>query len=161
MIQESAKVVSVSGTGRIIVESSGQKACHRCANSGGCGISVLAKYFGAKRHQFSANSQIEVLAGDRVLLEIEKSALLFAAVLMYVLPLLVMIFSILFVQYGFGVSSEIIHIVVAFGGLAAGIMASRAISKMKYQAVRFEPVIVSHCLPGLEAGTSQQKISYK
>jgi len=157
MIRESAKVLSVSGAGKIIVESSGQKSCHRCANSGGCGISVLAKYFGAKRHQFSANSEIVVRAGDRVLLEIEKSALLMAATLMYVLPLLVMIFSVLLVQYGLGISSEIFHIVVAFCGLAAGIMASRVISKAEYQAVKFEPVIVSRCLPGLEAGASQQK----
>lgn len=157
MIRESAKVVSVSDAGKIIVESSGEKACHRCVNSGGCGISVLAKYFGARRHQFSASSDMSVNVGDKVLLEIEKSALLVAAGLMYVLPLLVMISSVLLVQYGFGISAESIQIVAACIGLAIGIVASRVISRSGYKAGKFEPVIVSRYLPGLEAGASLQK----
>ncbi len=157
MIRESAKVVSVSDTGKIIVESSGQKTCHRCANTGGCGISVLAKYFGAKRHQFSASSHVAVNAGDQVLLEIEKSALLVAAGLMYVLPLSMMIFSVLLAQYGFGVSAESIQILVAFVTLAAGIVSSRIISRSGYKAGKFEPVIVLRYLPELEAGASLQK----
>ena len=157
MIRESAKVLSVSDAGKIIVESSGQQACHRCAKSGGCGISVLAKYFGARRHRFSATSEIVVRVGDKVLLEIEKSALLVAAALMYVLPLMMMILGVWLVQYGFGINAESVQIIVAFSGLATGIVVSRLISKTGYKAEKFEPVIVSRYLTGLEAGADLQK----
>ncbi len=156
MIQESAKVLSVSEAGEIIIETTGIKTCHRCVNSGGCGISVLAKYFGAKQHQFPATSEITVNEGDLVLIRIEKSSLLLAAGLMYLLPLMTMLFSIALLQFGLGITNESAHIIAALVGLGIGIVSTRRISTSGFGAGKFEPIISSRYLPGVEAGATRQ-----
>jgi len=145
MIQERAQVISISGD-NVVVQTSGQKSCVKCSNGTGCGLGTLQTFFGRKNHALSATTSMVVQQGDMVIIEVPERAILVSACLMYLLPVVSMLVAAFFIKTIAPASGELLQIVAAFVGLAAGIFLSTRLAKRFFKHGRFEPKVVAQCL---------------
>lgn len=90
MIEETGQVVAVED-GAVWVETVRQSTCRSCAASKGCGHAVLDRSRVGARARVRALSEGHVLqVGQSVVLGLPEGALMRAAVLVYLLPLVLM-----------------------------------------------------------------------
>ena len=133
-----AVVRSVSGAQALVEVEGGW--CGRCHEEGGCGGQQLTQMFCGPKSWQVANP-IEAQIGDRVLICIEQGALKQTANLMYVLPLICLLFGALLGHYFFG---ELLAIVGAvLGGLLAFYWVSRKTNSASTEKLISRPYIVS------------------
>ena len=92
MIEERARVVSVSGDGEMAeVETQRVTACGTCSSKVGCGSALLAGLFGKRRSRLQALNRIRARPGDGVVIGFPEGLFLRAAFALYAVPLLGMI----------------------------------------------------------------------
>ncbi|MCL2917494.1 SoxR reducing system RseC family protein [Shewanella litorisediminis] len=87
MMEELARVVRVESSGWVTVEVEVKTACGHCAASESCGTGAIASAFAGKTQQFSIKSTEAFEEGELIRLGLPESALLKAAALVYLLPL--------------------------------------------------------------------------
>ena len=88
MITETGRVLEVDG-GWALVACRRQVECARCAEGRGCGGGVLGKLLGDRLHKVrAATGSVPVAPGDQVLIGLGEDAVLRAAVVVYLVPLL-------------------------------------------------------------------------
>ncbi len=90
MIRESGCVVRIAGP-FAWVSCESRAGCERCAEGKGCGGGLLSKLLGDRLFQLRVPVSAGISVGDQVQLGISEGALLGAACLMYLLPLLALI----------------------------------------------------------------------
>ncbi|MCH8895010.1 MAG: SoxR reducing system RseC family protein [Proteobacteria bacterium] len=90
MIRESGCVVRIAGS-FAWVSCESRAGCERCAEGKGCGGGLLSKLLGDRLFQLRVPVSVGISVGDQVQLGISEGALLGAACLMYLLPLLALI----------------------------------------------------------------------
>lgn len=87
MIVESGVVTRVCG-GHVWVASNSQQDCQRCAQGIGCGGALMSKLLGSRLHEIRAVALGSLAVGQGVDLKLSETALLMAALMTYVIPLM-------------------------------------------------------------------------
>lgn len=90
MIREQGEVVALV-PGGVLVETQRASGCASCSSQKGCGVRVLQGVFGGHRHRVTARTSLPLQIGDRVELVLPAAALVQAALLMYLLPLVALV----------------------------------------------------------------------
>ena len=100
MIEETATVIEVNDQ-RLLLETLRQSACQSCSVKSGCGTSSLAKVVGNRSSQFAVEKTLDVKVGDKVIIAIDENALVQGSLLIYFLPLIFMLITVLVAEYLF------------------------------------------------------------
>lgn len=140
MLVEQGTVVEI-GNSELLVQVINQSTCGRCAAQKGCGQGVLAKYLSgtqfvrvALKHRPASDFQV----GEQIELGIEESAMLRAAFLAYLVPLLLLVAG---ASIG-NQFSEPFAILLGLAGLIIGGIYVRKQSLKKVDDPRYAPVVV-------------------
>ncbi|MCQ8116911.1 SoxR reducing system RseC family protein [Methylomonas rosea] len=91
MIEEAAVVTRVSD-GRTWIKSLQSSACSGCAQHQSCGTATLAKVL--PKREFAVDCEINLQAGDHVMVAIDDSQLLLTSLLLYLVPLIFMLLGV-------------------------------------------------------------------
>lgn len=126
------------------VETLKQSACASCAAKAGCGQKLLAGYASNSnmtliKALFRGDKEQIWTVGERVVLGVDRHILVLAALISYVLPLVLMILAVATAQVVFNGASDIQAIIAAMLGLLLGAVAVRVhahsnIGKHRFQA---------------------------
>lgn len=84
MIEEEVVVARVEG-GQIWVEKARKSACGSCGNP--CTSAVVAEHVATRSVQLAVSSSITVRPGDRVVIGVQESAILYGSLGIYLFPL--------------------------------------------------------------------------
>lgn len=140
MLIEQGTIVEIIDS-ELVVQVIQQSTCGSCAAQKGCGQGVLAKYLSgsqfirvALKHRPATDFQI----GEQVELGVEESAMLRAAFLVYLVPLLLLIAG---ATLG-NLVSEPYAIIMGVAGLVIGGIYVRKQSLKKADDPRYSPVVV-------------------
>ncbi len=144
MIEEQAEVVEIIGD-QLVLQAQTQSACGSCSASKGCGTSVLSKVVGRKFTRFQAENNIDAAVGDTVIVGISEDALLRGPVVMYVIPILGMLFFALAADALLETPVDYRDLAIAASGIM-GLIFGSLISKWYFQRQtskqRFAPVVL-------------------
>ena len=88
MIEETAIVAKIENN-QVWVESKPTSGCGGCQQKSACSTSVLDKFI--HKRAVAVDCDIELKAGDRVIIAIDEGVLIRASLLLYLLPLLTMV----------------------------------------------------------------------
>ncbi len=141
MIEEQALVLSEAKHGYVNVKIQRQSACESCQLKSGCGQSALTKFASNKCIEFSVSNNINAKPGDIVSLAISEQGLLSASLLMFMMPLLLMLFVSIFTKSILGWPDE----GVAVSGLISlliGFGYARYFAKQHSDDERFKPEMI-------------------
>ncbi len=97
MIEETAIIVSLEGN-YAWLEKQRQSSCGSCAMNKGCGTAVLGKVFENRFVKVRAINQANAQVGDTVIVGLEEGAMVKAAFILYLLPLLTMLLAALVID---------------------------------------------------------------
>ena len=126
MIKETGRVVAVDGDS-IWVEITPRSACSSCNIGAGCGTSVLARWFGRHSNCIRVPNRYALQQNDTALIGISDQALLKAALLAYMLPVLGMVVAAMLAA-GAGAADSTAGL-CSIIGLAAGLWLVRKVSQ--------------------------------
>lgn len=87
MIEELAVVAKIENN-QVWVQAGANKGCGGCQQKSSCSTSVLDKL--TRKREVAVDSEIELKAGDEVVIGIEEGVLIKASLLLYLIPLLAM-----------------------------------------------------------------------
>ena len=131
MIEEQAVVVKTEGK-YAWLETQRQTSCAHCSVKEGCGTQVLGKFLGNKVATIRCDNSLNVSVGEIVMIGIEESALVKGSLLLYLIPLLSMIFfggaaTMLsqLEQYNLASYTDLLSIIASFTGLLIGLAFSK------------------------------------
>jgi len=98
MIQERAIILALetppsSSDTVATLEIERKVACGLCGQTRGCGNSIWSKLFSPQSTIFKAHNSINAQVGQSVIIGIDERSLLTSALLLYVLPLVTMLFA--------------------------------------------------------------------
>ena len=138
MIEERATVVRTDLT-QVWVEVSRRSACAACASASTCGQKRLNDWFPSKSIEVPIDNplQLIVLPGQEVWVGIDEGALASASFVVYLLPLIGLIF--LAVSASILELSELFQIVGAILGFIGGLIVSRLIGTKRVASGDYQP----------------------
>ena len=146
IVEEPGVVVSLDGSSASVAPVT-QSGCQSCASSGSCGTSLLAPLFTNKQRLLVADNTIKARPGDEIIIGLNRTALVSASLLVYLLPLLALVLGAVagevFAKSVGLESSEIIAILSGLGGaLLTFIVVSRIIRSASFSAF-FKPFLIA------------------
>lgn len=139
MIEEVGHVTARYGD-RVWVSTERRSACEHCGVAGSCGTSVVSRMFMARRLTVCLRTDVECGTGDQVVLGLPQGTLFAASALVFLAPLLTMIFMSAWPRalgYGDGASAA-----SGFAGLVLGLVIAKAISSFGGVQRIFRPVVL-------------------
>lgn len=125
MIEAVGTVRAVEGDA-ILVEVQRRSACGSCDSQAGCGTSALGKWFSRGSSRVRLRSDLRLGAGDVVVLGLDEAALLRAALLLYLLPILALLGGAAVGAALGGAGGDWLGVAGGVVGLAAGLAFSRS-----------------------------------
>lgn len=139
MIEETGRIVAAEGDFAWI-EARSRKDCARCARGEGCGGGLIGRWLGNRLHRVRARNPARIPVGTMVRISVSERAVLAAALLMYLLPLLGLLGGTL---AGHAVSGgqDAVAALAGGAGLLAGFAWARAHLARGSLASRFEPEV--------------------
>jgi len=138
MIEESALVTRVDASG-VWIEVNRRSACATCSSQAGCGQKKLVDWLPSKRVEIRIENPLKLVLsqGQTVVVGLEEGALLRASLLIYMGPLIGLIFFALLLNFlGF---SESFQILGAMLGLMIGFITTRLVSVKQLALGDFTP----------------------
>jgi len=140
MIVENAWVQSIQNN-KITLQTIRSSSCQSCKAKSGCGQALLSKVTDdnhqEKKNNITIFSDIEVNIGEEVELILPEHSLIQAALIMYLMPLLVMFsFAIIVSSLGF---NDVLTSLSAILGLGFGFLLIRTINNRLQHDELFEP----------------------
>lgn len=144
MIEEHAIVVCVK-TDSIVIETKRQTACGGCQANESCGQKSLSEWAASRMTHIEVPlpTSCVVKEGDSVVVGIDEGSFVKASAITYLLPLIVMIFSGLALQWlGF---SEPWVIFSTFAGLIVSFLLLRLFNRISEKRAVYQPVILRIC----------------
>lgn len=140
MLQEKG-VVSDIVDGIAIVHTENKLACSSCQVSNSCGNGIVEKYLSEKIFTSEIPNILGAKIGDKVVIEIKKSSITRASLIVYFVPLLGLIFlSIIASFLGY---SENITILFGLTGLFFGFLVTKYYNLKIANDESFSPTMVS------------------
>lgn len=144
MVQTVAQVVE-NGAGRAILRAERESACSSCHAAKGCGVSNISKLFSAKGLKFEADEIEGARPGDWYVVGITQGALLKAALVVYLAPMLGLLAAAITASLA-GMSDGWVALAAA-GGLAAGLAAARAFAASPRIVLATQPNVLAPLNP--------------
>ena len=148
MIEEQAVVVKLEGK-YAWLETQRQSSCGHCSVKEGCGTQVLGKFMGNKMARMRCENLLNVSVGEKVVIGLDESAMLKGSLLLYLVPILSMIFfsgaAVMLSQlsqYDLSSFTDLIAVIAAFFGLLSGLIFSRFYVHRSNSNLPIEPVIL-------------------
>jgi sigma-E factor negative regulatory protein RseC len=144
MVEEPARVVAAADS-FVLVETLHRSTCESCSAHKGCGTATLGKVLGRRRTSVRALSDIDVRAGDQVVVAIAEGAMLRGSLATYLMPLLLMIVGAFLGQqlsFGLSVQGEGLTIFLGVAGLGLGFGCLLLFSRSIRRDVRYQPVVL-------------------
>ncbi|GBF30857.1 hypothetical protein MnTg04_00808 [bacterium MnTg04] len=138
MIRESGCVVRIAGP-FAWVSCESRAGCERCAEGKGCGGGLLSRLLGDRLFQLRVPVSAGIGVGDQVQLGISEGALLGAACLMYLLPLLALISGALIGDF---LGGDGLALLLGSLGLLASFVLLHVFRERIARSRRFQPVIL-------------------
>jgi sigma-E factor negative regulatory protein RseC len=139
MIFEQGKVVSVEDD-YAYVEVIQQSSCQSCSASKACGTKVLKSLFQTKRHYLKlpfAHLDSCPSLGDQVEIEINEAALLKSSLLVYIVPLVSLVFFAILFDRLF--ASELLAMLGGVIGFTSGLVIARFYALFHARSEQFQP----------------------
>ena len=124
MIEERARVVAVED-GTAVVETERRSACGQCAAGGGCGTALIARFFGGRTTRVRALNRAGAAAGDAVVIGLDGSVLVRAALVLYMAPLAGLLAGAMLAGAAGGTAAEPAGILGGVLGLVGGLAWAR------------------------------------
>ncbi len=152
MLEEQGLVVDVDDQG-IWVETCRQSACQSCSAKSSCGHSLLGKISKGKTQRFLVRTELTLQAGDQVVLGLGEGAFLRGSALLYLLPLLSMMFFTLVGEQLIGQESNL-SLLMAVIGLGLGFAYVRWYSQKHRNNPDYQPVVLRQLPTPVSAGGS-------
>jgi len=144
MLEETATVVNADNE-HIWLQVEKQSACGQCSVNKGCGTSILAAYFNRYPEEIKLPNTHKAKTGDQVLIGLPENAILKGSMLVYLFPILGILFGALLGQYLAGVfagASELYSIVLGLAGFFVGAKwAKHSVAKVRNYKT-FQPVLI-------------------
>jgi len=142
VIEALARVVAIEGT-QVTVEAVQSSACDGCQQKD-CGTGAVNQALGVKTHRMTLAYAQPVQLGDQVVLAIPERGLVIASLLVYILPLLCVILSLVVAEPLFidAPSGELPLIIVSLMAGLAGLMLARLWSKRLQAQKMLEPELI-------------------
>ena len=143
MIEEQAQVVDIKGD-QLVLQAQTKSACGSCAANKGCGTSVLSKVVGRKFSHFQARNDVGASVGDTVIVGISEDALLKGSAMIYIVPIMTMLFFALMAEFLLTPAQhhDLIVAVSALTGLAAGSVVARGYFHRRSRTQMYSPVVL-------------------
>ncbi|OYY48198.1 MAG: hypothetical protein B7Y48_10570 [Methylophilales bacterium 28-44-11] len=147
MIEERAVILSLEANATVsdapnvaILEIERKTACGLCGQTRGCGNSIWGKLFAHRSSAFKANNHIHASVGQSVIVGINEQALLWSALLLYILPLVTMfIATILVMQVN---NNDGVAMIAALLGLIVGLIWVKGFTASNQYFVMQQPIIL-------------------
>lgn len=152
MIEEIGKVVAVEGN-QIWVETQVKTTCTSCKASESCPTSTIAKAFSPKPEHILITAPSPLVVGQQVKIGISEKALLYASLMVYIIPLVAMMLSAAGTMMIFPNIHELLALAVSSLAALAGFWWASAYSKRPANRHRFTPIFLG--------ATQQDVVTYK
>jgi len=141
MITEPGTVTRVAG-GFAWVRCEAQQACRRCAEGRGCGGGLVARLLGDRlRLVRVARGELDLRVGEGVVIGLGETVLVRAALVMYLIPLL-LLFVTAATMYAITGGDDPWSIGGGVVGLVAGLAVARRFGLRHSADPRYQPVIL-------------------
>ena len=145
LVEELGVIVSLDGNYASIAPLE-KSNCKSCASSGSCGSSLLAPLFSSKKRLLLAENTINARPGDEIIIGLNRTALVFASLMVYLFPLLVLAIGAVTgeaIGRMIGLEDgEIVAIIFAIGGAFLSFMFVRRVIRSAFFSAFFEPVLI-------------------
>ncbi|MFT6269701.1 MAG: sigma-E factor negative regulatory protein RseC [Alphaproteobacteria bacterium] len=141
MIEEMGTVVAVEGN-HVWVETQVKTTCAGCKASDACPTSTIAKAFTPKANHVLLEVPCVIGVGQQVKIGISEKALLWASLMVYVVPLLLLIISATIFEALFPNVHELIALFVASLAAFCGFWWASVFSKHPRNKHKFMPVFL-------------------
>lgn len=140
MITETGQVVDL-GAGHAWIACRRQVECARCAEGKGCGGGLIGRMLGDRLHRVRAvTGGLSLAPGDRVLIGLDEEAVMRAAFVVYLVPLLAAVAA---GGLAWGtLGGDAAAAAGALAGLAGGLAWARGYSRRHEADPRFQPVVL-------------------
>ena len=151
MMDQEAIVARVEGEHAYVEVGGAGGGCGRCHETGGCQSGVLGQLFNSNPRQFRIANRIGAIPGDRVVVVVAEGATLRAALLTYVLPvvLFLLLGAVAGTVLGEAKNTDASAALGALAGLAIGVLSGLTLRKVRIGKI-VEPVLIrrssSFCL---------------
>ncbi len=150
MLEERALVIAVNeGSARVCTQR--LSACDSCQLKSGCGTHSFAKLSGNQSIELEVDNVLDAEAGDVVMVAIPEQGLLVASFMMYLLPLVTMLASVVAAQWFFAAGEGILLLSAAIG-LGVGVLCVRRYSGKHEHDARFTPHMTRMAMRAAEGG---------
>ncbi|MBL8251855.1 MAG: SoxR reducing system RseC family protein [Candidatus Competibacter sp.] len=146
MIEERARVTAAE-SGYAWLEIRRQTACGGCQSGGGCGTAALAKVWGGKTVRVRALSALALQPGDEVVVGLAEGVLVRGALLVYLLPVILLLFGAMLGRAAFGSAGEEPVVLSGLVGLGLGFLTARALARRFRDDSRYQPVVLRRASP--------------
>jgi sigma-E factor negative regulatory protein RseC len=143
MLQTRAIVIRLEGRDAL-VESTQGGGCGNCDSEGGCGSGKLSQLFCSEPRRFRVRNEGNAQVGSLVDVVVPEGVLLNSALLMYILPLLMLLFG---AMVGSKLTPDAASVdaysaMGALAGLAAGFFLVKFISSRRRLSASAQPVVL-------------------
>lgn len=128
------------------VEAERQRGCCSCSFEG-CDSAVLAKVLGKRPVRVRALTQIPLHEGEEVIIGISENTLVKISLIVYLIPLLLMVFGAVLGDALFSGSGEGIAILSGVWGCVAGFVWLFIFSRRTQASREFQPVVLRRSIP--------------
>ena len=146
MVEEQGVIVSLDGQMANIAPLT-QAGCQSCSSSGACGTTLLKPLFGNKQRMLAAENTINAKPGDQVVIGLNRTALVFASLMVYLLPLILLVAGAIFgaaAAHTFSIEdAELVSILCGLGAASLTFIIVNRVVKSAYFSAFFEPVILN------------------
>ncbi|MDP2715065.1 SoxR reducing system RseC family protein [Rheinheimera sp.] len=143
MVEEIATVVSVD-SGGVWLSTTPVASCNACNVSDDCGTGIVAKTMTPRQQRFFVATSLALLPGEQVKIGMQEHNLIMAAVMVYLLPLLLLLASA--VLAGLAGLAEGWVILAALAGVTAGFLLARRYGRLQQST---EHISILEVLPQL------------
>lgn len=128
MIEETAVVAKIEHN-QVWVESASKQGCGGCLQKNSCSTSVIDKFI--KKRSIAVDCELDLKAGDEVVIAIDEGMLIKASLLLYLLPLVCMVFGGAIAEWLLIPDFEHADLVIAGSAIAALLLSLGVISKLQ------------------------------
>ena len=145
IVEEPGVIVSLNGNYASVAPLA-QSDCKSCASSGSCGTTILAPLFSNRKRLLIAENTINARPGDEIIIGLNRTALVFASLMVYLLPLVVLAIGAITgeaIGHMFGLEDgELIAIIFGLGGALLTFIFARRVISSAYFSAFFEPILI-------------------
>ena len=145
LVLEKAVIVSLHDQ-QARVAPVAENGCSTCASGSACSTSLLAPLFRNKRRLLTVDNTVNAKAGDEVIIGLNRTALVVASLLIYLLPILMLMLGAIIgevLSSAIGLEgSELITILTGIGCAALTFLLVGRLVGSAYFAYFFNPVII-------------------